>query len=100
MKKEVKNEIIGGVLVVIAILVFLSILSFKPSNDSLYAYPPTHQAKNAAGLIGNWVAQILMWLFGRASYMIPAVFAFFGFCNLCFDIFEIFEMHICNIARS
>jgi S-DNA-T family DNA segregation ATPase FtsK/SpoIIIE len=77
---RIKREIIAVALIGISILVFLSLVSYDPM-DLAWDSRPSHaasKAKNMIGPIGSTVSELLMNVFGYASYSIPVFFLFLG----------------------
>jgi len=74
LKKEVKNEICGFLLLGVSLLLALIIYYYNPGASSAYTYPSS-SAKNLVGLIGNYLGEVLVTAFGTLAYVIPAVTA-------------------------
>ncbi len=70
------QEILGALLICIAMYFFLSIIAFHPSDySSLVSNAPVN---NITGPVGAWVGYIIRSLFGCASYGIAGVLALPG----------------------
>jgi DNA segregation ATPase FtsK/SpoIIIE, S-DNA-T family len=68
------NELIGLLLFASAILLFISLASYSPLDPSLNtaASPPAYQpSHNWAGLVGAYVADLLLQLEGISVFMVP-----------------------------
>ncbi|MFH0791574.1 MAG: DNA translocase FtsK [Candidatus Omnitrophota bacterium] len=71
MKEKRLNEIQGVVLLALGIIVLASLISFNPYDLSFYTSHPNIPAKNLIRTFGAYLAGILLFLFGWASYLIP-----------------------------
>lgn len=81
MQEKHKNEIKGIVIFALGILLFLSLISYQPSDLSFYTSDPNIQTKNFIGIFGAYLAGILFFLFGWTTYCFP-VFIFLGAMQL------------------
>lgn len=74
MDKTKWNEIQSIILFAAAILIFISLLTFDPSDLALLTSSPNYPVKNFAGLFGAYLAGILFFIMGLSAYIIPALF--------------------------
>jgi DNA segregation ATPase FtsK/SpoIIIE, S-DNA-T family len=74
------NEAVGVLLLFIGIFTLISLLFFHPSDYSFYTSHPNESYRNMTGIIGAFLSQHLIFIFGWSSFSIPAVFLFWGSC--------------------
>ena len=85
------NEIIGGVLVLVSLVLLLSLVSYSPAD--LPRWGLLEPFADKSGKSGNnfigWVGGVLgfsqILLFGAAAYLIPVACSWFGMVKLAFD---------------
>ncbi|MCH8501829.1 MAG: DNA translocase FtsK 4TM domain-containing protein [Aliidiomarina sp.] len=63
----------------LAIFLLTALLSFDPADPSWSQTGYTQEIQNAAGAIGAWFADILLFSFGALAYSIPFVVVGFGY---------------------
>lgn len=63
----------------LAIFLLTSLLTFNPADPGWSQSSHTQDIQNAAGAIGAWFADILLFAFGALAYSIPFVVAGFGY---------------------
>jgi S-DNA-T family DNA segregation ATPase FtsK/SpoIIIE len=68
-----RNEIVGIILLFLVVLTFASLLTYSPADPSVHHVGPAGPADNFFGLIGAWVAGILVGLFGLGAFWIPVL---------------------------
>jgi len=73
MTQQRINEILGFIYLAIAVLVFVSLISFSPSDLSLFASTPNSDTHNFVGIIGTYIGACLFFLIGQSAYIIPAL---------------------------
>jgi len=73
-----KNEIWAIVFLVIAVLVFVSLVSFDINDIWFHTSTPNTHARNFAGIIGAYLGWALYTLIGLSSYCIPAIILFWA----------------------
>jgi len=73
MRQERINEIWAIFLLAVTILLFVSLLSFDPTDLPFYTSNPNSPAKNFAGMAGAYLAGILVFTIGKASFVIPFI---------------------------
>jgi len=74
---HIKREVIGVVLIALALLTLLSMLSFVPGElkaGATAAIP----SKNLIGSVGAYFASALFWSIGGAAYLFPILLGFLG----------------------
>jgi S-DNA-T family DNA segregation ATPase FtsK/SpoIIIE len=81
IKEKLKQEIIGILLVAIAIFLFLSLISYKSADPSLFSYSSqkVKVISNWMGIVGAYVSGLLFQGFGFPSFLIPFVLGFYAF---------------------
>lgn len=74
------RETWGIVLFCLGILLLFSVISYQPSDISVYQEPPENPPNNLIGPAGAWAAYLLFLLLGVSAYLFPtALFAAAGF---------------------
>jgi len=83
------NEILGLVAAVCAVLLFLALATYTPADPSLNTVggiPPgselhaTLGASNWTGVVGAYIADVLLQMIGIAAFFLPIVLARVGIC--------------------
>jgi len=84
MDRTKLNEIQGVILFALALLFFLSFISFDPSDVSFFTSEPHAPVRNFAGIFGSYLAAWFFFIMGMSAYAVPslitvwAVARFFG----------------------
>jgi S-DNA-T family DNA segregation ATPase FtsK/SpoIIIE len=96
------DDIIGVVLLVLALLLFIAQVSFSPHDLSYLSNPPNKPVHNWIGPIGAHIGFMSFFLLGLAAYMLPFLLAVFGLSRL-FDAMAHLRRHnwwsaICGFA--
>src|SRR6476646_1609734 len=73
------NDVIGIVLMVLAVLLLVAVLSFDRYDLDINRNPPNKPAHNWIGPLGAHMAYVSFLLVGIAGYMLPVLVAFVGF---------------------
>lgn len=73
MDKTRWNEIQSIILFAIAILIFISLITFDPSDLAIYTSNPNQPVRNFAGLFGAYLGGVLLFIMGLSAYIIPAL---------------------------
>ena len=73
-----KNEIWGIFFLAVAILVFISLISFDKNDIVFLTSTPNSHTENFVGIIGAYLAWALRFLIGLSSYAIPIVILFWA----------------------
>jgi S-DNA-T family DNA segregation ATPase FtsK/SpoIIIE len=66
-------EVVAVVLVAMAALIFLSLISYDPKDQSLNSVGPTAHPRNLIGPVGAYISDLLLQMFGLASFTVPAL---------------------------
>ncbi len=74
---HIKREVIGVVLIALALLTLLSMLSFVPGELKAGA-TVTAPSRNLIGSVGAVTASTLFWSIGGAAYLFPILLGFLG----------------------
>jgi S-DNA-T family DNA segregation ATPase FtsK/SpoIIIE len=72
------NDIIGVVLLGIALLLFVAMSSFDRHDIGTNITSPNKPPHNAIGPAGAWIAHVFFLAFGAAAFVIPVLCLFFG----------------------
>jgi DNA segregation ATPase FtsK/SpoIIIE, S-DNA-T family len=73
MTQQRINEILGFIYLAIAVLVFISLVSFSPADLRLFASTPNADTHNFAGITGAYIGASLFFLIGQSAYIIPVL---------------------------
>ena len=77
--KSMRNEIAGIVLFFLVIFTMISLMTYSPADPSINHVGPAGAANNFFGLLGAYMASILIGLFGLGAFWVPVLLLFF--CN-------------------
>ncbi|CAN5243106.1 hypothetical protein BH10ACI1_BH10ACI1_26720 [soil metagenome] len=66
------NEILAVILLAMAVLVFLCLISYSP-NDSTFNTASTQKTQNWIGIVGAYLADLLIQAIGWTAYFLPAM---------------------------
>lgn len=66
------------VLVAIALVIFIALLSYNPTDPGWSHTGSGRRITNKGGLVGAWLADVLFYLFGHVAYLFPFVIALTG----------------------
>ncbi len=74
LEKELKHEVAGIALIAFAVLCFLSIITFFPTD------PPNsgQSVVNMIGVLGAWISYITLTIFGNLAYVLPIGLFYWG----------------------
>src|SRR5690349_13009206 len=86
------EDIIGVLLILLAVLLCGSQISFDPHDLSFVSDPPNHPPHNWIGTLGAHLAFVFFFVLGEAAYILPALVATFGFGCL-FDFMSYLRRH-------
>jgi S-DNA-T family DNA segregation ATPase FtsK/SpoIIIE len=67
------NEVVAVLIVAAAVLLFLSFITYDPKDPSWNSVGPAEKPQNLIGLIGAYVADFFLQLFGLAAMVIPVL---------------------------
>ncbi|HXD00053.1 MAG TPA: DNA translocase FtsK [Verrucomicrobiae bacterium] len=76
------DDIIGFTLLVLALLLFISQVSYTPHDIRYLNNPPNHPVHNWIGKIGAYLGFLSFFLLGMAAYILPFLLATFGLSRL------------------
>src|SRR5580692_6262273 len=76
------DDIIGVVLLVLALLLFIAQISFTPQDVGYLSNPPNHPVHNWIGKIGAYLGLASFFLLGLAAYILPFLLGTFGLSRL------------------
>jgi len=82
MDKTKWNEIQAVILFAIALLIFISLVTFTFSDMAQFTSRPNIPVRNFAGLFGVYVGSVLFFLMGFSSYVIPLLVLSWAFSRL------------------
>lgn len=78
MKKErIIEEVIGIIFLAVAVLSFLSLLSYTPQDLSWYTTSPHIPVRNFINIFGAYLAGVLYFFLGHASFLVPLILLIF-----------------------
>lgn len=77
-----KNEIIAVVLFALGLFLFLSIFTFTGKDLPFYTSASNVTAENVAGLAGAYIGGALLFVMGKAAYVIPVLTLVWGISRL------------------
>ena len=81
IKEKLKREILGILLVALGIFLFMSLVTFDPTDPSFFSYTSVKSGEihNWMGAVGSYVAGLLFHGFGLPSFLIPFVLGIYAF---------------------
>ncbi len=84
IKEKLKHEIIGILLIAVAVFLFLSLISYHPMDPSFFSYtsPKVKEIHNWMGIVGAYLSGLLFQGFGFPSFLISFVLVVFAFSFL------------------
>jgi len=82
MENTRKNEIIAVILFAVGLFIFLSIFTFNEYDLSFYTSSPNIVPQNLTGIVGSYISGILLFLVGKASYVIPLLIFTWGISRI------------------
>jgi DNA segregation ATPase FtsK/SpoIIIE, S-DNA-T family len=71
MTQQRINEILGFIYLAIAILVFISLVSFDSADLPIFASTSNSDVNNFVGVIGAYIGAFLFFVIGQSAYIIP-----------------------------
>jgi len=78
MKISRLNEIKLIFLLAVALIIFISLITFDPNDISLLTSDPSSSKSNITGTVGAYLAWWLFFLVGRGAYVVPFVIVLWG----------------------
>ena len=87
MKKRKKNsfdltELWSVIIICAGVLLFISLVSYRPNDISYYLTPPNSPTHNLLGPVGAWISFVLLFILGLAAYVIPVFCIVWGILKL------------------
>ena len=76
------GDIIGIVLLVLAVLLMGSLLSYDPRDVSANTAVPNSPAHNWIGPAGAWLGYVMVFIFGAGAFVLPVLLVAFGLAFL------------------
>ena len=71
--KSLANEVVAVLIIAAAVLLFLSFITYDPKDPSWNSVGPAEKPQNLIGLLGAYVADFFLQLFGLAALVIPVL---------------------------
>ena len=73
IKEKLKHEIIGILLIAVAVFLFLALVSYHPADPSFFSYTSSkvRTVHNWMGIVGAYLSSLLFQGFGYPSFSIP-----------------------------
>lgn len=80
IKERLKREIVGILLIAIAVFLLLSLISYDPADPSFFSYtsPRTKEIRNWMGIVGAYESALLFQGFGFPSFLIPFILGLYA----------------------
>src|SRR5215208_6853363 len=72
-KKSLANEVLAVVLAAIAALLVLSLVTYDPKDPSWNSIGPARSPSNIIGVVGAYVGDFFLQLFGLAALLLPVL---------------------------
>jgi DNA segregation ATPase FtsK/SpoIIIE, S-DNA-T family len=91
-RSRLNREFFGVLVSVTALLIIISLLSYAPRDPSLNTSSRPIETQNRVGIVGAYLADILLQGFGLASYLLPIF--------LCIVAFQMFRSNYQKIPLS
>ena len=73
LKSNKKSEILGLLLLSLAVIIFFALTSYNPLDTPAYTSAPNSPARNTVGVIGAYVAEGMFFSVGIGAYLLPAI---------------------------
>ncbi len=87
-KEKLAVEIKGMLLCAVGLFILISLLSFNTSDFTLNSFSTDQSVKNYGGRFGAQLSDLILQLFGLASYAIPAALLYLAYRSLRFKEFR------------
>ncbi len=71
LSDQKKNEAMGLVFLALSILIFTALISYDANDLPFYTSHPNPEIRNFIGIIGAYIAGLLVFLIGATSFIIP-----------------------------
>jgi S-DNA-T family DNA segregation ATPase FtsK/SpoIIIE len=79
LNKSLVNEVLAVVLAAAAVLLLLSLITYDPKDPSWNTSGPQQDPSNLIGVLGAYISDFFLQLFGLASLAIPALMAYIAY---------------------
>jgi S-DNA-T family DNA segregation ATPase FtsK/SpoIIIE len=81
VKEKLKHEITGILLIAVAVFLFLSLVSYHPTDPSFFSYTSSRvkEVHNWMGIVGAYLSGLLFQGFGFPSFLISFALVIFAF---------------------
>ncbi|NWF92106.1 MAG: DNA translocase FtsK 4TM domain-containing protein [Syntrophaceae bacterium] len=81
-KERLVHEIVGILLIALAVFLFLSLLSYAPADPSFFSHtsPRLKTIHNWMGVVGAYLSSLLFLGFGFSSYLVPLFLGLYAWC--------------------
>ncbi len=80
--KQLSSFLKSTILFFSALIIFLSFISYSPKDIAFLSYPAGGPINNLIGVVGAYLAALVFFLFGAASYFFPFYILFLGLDQL------------------
>jgi S-DNA-T family DNA segregation ATPase FtsK/SpoIIIE len=87
-KESISVEIKGMLLGATGLFLMIALISYKADDFSFNTFSSDHTVKNLGGSFGAQLSDLLLQLFGLASYAIPSAFLYLAYRSLRFKDFR------------
>lgn len=81
-KKHITSEILGIVLITLAVLCLVSLIGYQDTDNKSISWftssPDRTEIKNYAGIVGVYISSGLFFLFGVGAFLIPVILGVLG----------------------
>ncbi|MBI4432456.1 MAG: DNA translocase FtsK [Candidatus Omnitrophica bacterium] len=81
MNDKKKSEVLAFFWLIISVLTFLALFSYKPDDIPFEVSTPNSPVRNFVGIVGAYSAWALILLFGRTAYFLAPLFLVWAFTN-------------------
>ncbi|HZC02755.1 MAG TPA: DNA translocase FtsK 4TM domain-containing protein, partial [Gammaproteobacteria bacterium] len=81
LRRQVARRLKEGILIVlvaVALIILIALLSYDPVDPGWSHTGGSGPISNKGGLVGAWLADVLLYLFGYSAYLLPFMIASIG----------------------
>jgi len=71
LSPQKRNEVLGLIFLAVSVLIFIALISYDPDDLGFYSSHPNMQIRNLVGIIGAYIAGIMVFLIGATSFIVP-----------------------------
>src|SRR3972149_5615683 len=81
IKEKLIHEVVGILLIAVAVFLFLSLISYHPMDPSFFTYisSKVKEIHNWMGIVGAYISALFFQGFGFPSFLIPFALVIFAF---------------------